>query len=152
MLAVGCGNDAQFARPAGAIDRPGLASDPRFSTNPARVAHRRELITALERELATAPTSHWQDALSAAGVPAGRVGDIGDGIRLAETIGLDPLLDLGPGRVPQVRNPVRLDSPTAAPCPPPELGEHTELVRTWLADPAAPPLPHPSIDTKAGSP
>ncbi len=151
VFAVACGNDRQFAKLAGVVGRPGLAADPRFATNSARVAHRRELITALERELTAAPAAHWQRVLLAAGVPAGQVGDIGDGIRLAEAVGLDPLLDLGPDRVPQIRNPVRLDSPSAAACPPPGLGEHSEALRTWLADPAAPPLPRPSADTKAGS-
>jgi formyl-CoA transferase len=150
VFAVACGNDRQFARLADVVGRPGLAADPRFATNSARVANRRELITALERELAAAPASHWQRVLFAAGVPAGRVGDIGDGIQLAEEAGLDPLLDLGPDHVPQIRNPVRLDSPSAVACPPPGLGEHNELVRAWLADAAAPPLPHPSADTKAG--
>ena len=52
MLAVACGNDEQFARICAVLDRPDLAEDPRFATNPARVSHRSDLVEALEKELA----------------------------------------------------------------------------------------------------
>jgi formyl-CoA transferase len=76
-------------------------------------------------------------------VPAGLVADVGGAIARAAGLELDPLLDLGPDEVRQVRHPVRYSAtPAAAPAPPPSVGEHTELITAWLDDPAAGPLPH----------
>ncbi|SMQ14426.1 Crotonobetainyl-CoA:carnitine CoA-transferase CaiB [Streptomyces sp. Ag82_O1-12] len=70
-LALAVGNDGQFAALAGALGLPDLADDPRFRTNPERVAHRAELRRALAARLRTAGADHWTGVLSAAGVPAG---------------------------------------------------------------------------------
>jgi len=51
-LAIACGNDTQFARLAAALERPELAGDERFATNPSRVANRPALVEALEAALA----------------------------------------------------------------------------------------------------
>ena len=58
----------------------------------------------------------------AAGVPAGRVGDIPSAFALAESLGLDPLVDVGEGHPPQVRHPVRYSAFTpVTPTAPPAL-------------------------------
>jgi formyl-CoA transferase len=145
-IAIACGNDRQFARLAEVVGRPDLAGDPRFTTNGDRVRHRAELEALLEAALAGAPAAEWEGRLTAAGVPAGLVADVGGAIRRAEDLELDPLLDLGPDEVRQVRHPVRYSAtPSAAPGRPPSVGEHTELITAWLADPAAPPLAHPGL-------
>ena len=75
--------------------RPELADDPRFATNPARVAHRDELRPQLERRLATRPGRRVGRArCTAAGVPAGVVNDIGGAFALAERLGLDPTVEI----------------------------------------------------------
>ena len=134
VIAVACGNDAQFRRLADAIGRPELAADPRFATNPARVGHRDQLVIELERSLSTASAASWEQRLSAVGVPAGRVGDIGSAIARATELGLEPIVAVGQGRVPQVRHPVRFSrSVLASPMAPPGLGEHSDEVLQWLA-------------------
>ena len=143
-IAIACGNDRQFARLAEVVGRPELAADPRFATNGDRVAHRAELETLLEQGLASAPAAVWEQRLAAVGVPAGLVSDVGGAIARATDLELEPLLDLGPDEVRQVRHPVRYSAtPSAAPSPPPAVGEHTALVTAWLDDPSAAPLPHP---------
>jgi crotonobetainyl-CoA:carnitine CoA-transferase CaiB-like acyl-CoA transferase len=139
LLAVACGNDAQFGRLAAVLGAPGLADDPRFATNPHRVANRAALVAELERRLASDTAAAWEQRLGAAGVAAGPVGDIGSALERATGYGLEPLLEVGTRR--QVRHPVRFaNSATAVPTPPPALGEHTDLVRTWLAGDADQPL------------
>jgi formyl-CoA transferase len=141
-IAIACGNDAQFARLAIAVGHPELAGDERFSTNPARVANRDLLVTALEDGLGTGPVQRWIDLLTAAGVPAGAVGTVNDGLALAERLGLAPLSQPGPGYLPQVRHPATYTTAagerlaTAATLPPPQLGSHSEQLRAWLAGPA----------------
>lgn len=145
LLAVACGNDRQFARLAETAGKPGLAADERFADNPSRVANREALVKELEDALAAATAADWEGRLTAAGVPAGTVNDIGAAVDRAAELGLEPLLDLGEGAVPQVRHPVRyLRSATAEPSAPPRLGEHNDQVRDWLSRWAPRPLPHPS--------
>jgi len=134
LVAVACGNDGQFARFADAIGAPDLASDPRFASNGSRVGHRPALVSALEAALATEDVDHWVAALTAAGVPAGRVGDLGSAFALAEDLGLEPVVDVGPGHPHQVRHPVTYSrTPVTAYAAPPALGQHDAEVRRWLA-------------------
>ncbi len=134
LVAVACGNDAQFARLAEVLGMPALPADPSFAANAARVANREALVAALESALAADSAESWVGRLTAVGVPAGRVGTIPDAVALAGVLGLDPLVEVGGGRTPQVRHPVRWTAyRTSDPGPPPELGEHDAAIRAWLA-------------------
>ncbi|WP_152186191.1 CaiB/BaiF CoA transferase family protein [Segeticoccus rhizosphaerae] len=143
LLALACGNDIQFARLVAELGDPQLATDPRFSTNAARVEHRGELVPVLEGLLETDEALSWEKRLTDAKVPAGRVGDLSDGFALAQRLGLEPVVHLSDGADlrPQVRHPVRYHPPltTQMTCPP-DLGANTEEVRAWLTDFKAPPL------------
>ncbi|MBG6058910.1 crotonobetainyl-CoA:carnitine CoA-transferase CaiB-like acyl-CoA transferase [Cryobacterium sp. MP_M3] len=139
-LAVACGNDGQFARLAGVLGDQWLASDERFATNQARVHHRVELVDILETRLREAPARSWQERLTAAGVPAGRVSTIAEGIDLADSLGLEPTIEVQDasgvtvGR--QIRHPVSWTPPLAPrTAAPPALGEHSTAIRAWLAAP-----------------
>lgn len=129
-IAIACGNDGQFARLAAQIGRPELATDPRFATNPARVAHRAELVAELEAGLAGDTASGWVRRLTAAGVPTGEVGDIGSAIELAERLGLSPTVHLGPDHPRQVRHPISFSrSGIRTPSPPPDLAQPPSSAR-----------------------
>jgi crotonobetainyl-CoA:carnitine CoA-transferase CaiB-like acyl-CoA transferase len=122
-IAVAVGNDAQFARLAGVVDPTGgLAADPRFGSNPLRVRHAAELTSALEDRLRLAGATVWLAQLSGAGVPCGLVNTIPEGFALAESLGLEPVVDL-PGGVRGVACPIRLSrTPPTYRLPPPPLG------------------------------
>ncbi|KJL29394.1 CaiB/BaiF CoA transferase family protein [Microbacterium oxydans] len=135
-IAVACGNDAQFARMTEELGRPGLAVDPRFRSNPDRVAHREALVSELEDVLADDTAAAWAERLNRIGVAAGVVNTIGDGIALAERLGLDPVWDaVGSDgrRSRQIRSPLEWTPalPVTATAPP-RLGEHDAQVRAWL--------------------
>ncbi|WP_334152871.1 CaiB/BaiF CoA transferase family protein [Microbacterium sp.] len=135
-IAVACGNDAQFARMTGELGRPELAADPRFLSNSDRVAHRDALVSELEDALADGTAAAWSERLNRIGVAAGVVNTIGDGIALAERLGLDPVWDaVGSDgrRSRQIRSPLEWtpELPVTATAPP-RLGEHDAQVRAWL--------------------
>ncbi len=136
LLAVACGNDRQFARLCAVLGVPELADDARFATNSARVAHRAELVPALEARLASGPAASWQGLLTEADVPAGQVEDIAGAVALATRLGLDPTVELPDGTT-QVAHPVRYSAfvPAAAAAPP-ELDQHGSEIRGWLTPPA----------------
>lgn len=134
-VAVACGNDAQFRRLVAVLGGGALADDPRFATNAARVNHRPALREELERLLVADKVDVWVMRIQAVGVPAGRVGSIADGFRLADELGLRPLVDVGEGHPPQVRHPVTYsDTPVTDYAAPPLLGEHTDEIRRWLEE------------------
>ncbi|MFB4317681.1 CaiB/BaiF CoA transferase family protein [Actinomadura sp. 21ATH] len=93
-LVLAVGNDRQFGALAEIIGRPELAADPRFATNAARIAHRDELRLLLVAALSAETAAVWVDRLTAARVPAGRVNDIAGAFALAESLGLDPVVDV----------------------------------------------------------
>jgi crotonobetainyl-CoA:carnitine CoA-transferase CaiB-like acyl-CoA transferase len=125
-LVVAVGTDRQFAALCDVLGAPELAGDPRFATNSDRVAHRGPLRAALEDRLRRRPADAWAEELTRAGVPAGRVNDIAGAFRLAESLGLDPIVALprpdgAPVRLP--RNPIGLSrTPPTYRTAPPELG------------------------------
>ncbi|MFD4421047.1 CaiB/BaiF CoA transferase family protein [Agromyces sp. NPDC058484] len=134
-LVIAVGNDKQFGALAGVIGMPELADDVRFATNAARVAHRDLLDAELEAGLATAPAADWVARFTAGGVPAGIVNDVGEAIAFAETLGLDPVVEIERADAAtatstasahrSIANPIGLAA--SAPeyrTPPPALGEH----------------------------
>lgn len=135
QIAVCCGNDRQFRALVAELGLPALADDERFAANSGRVEYRSDLVAELEWALAGDTVGSWVDRLNAAGVPAGAVGTIGDALALAERLGLDPTVDVGPGHPRQVRSPITLGStPVTTSAPPPRLGEHNDAVRRWLEE------------------
>jgi crotonobetainyl-CoA:carnitine CoA-transferase CaiB-like acyl-CoA transferase len=115
VLAVG--NDAQFARLVGVLGLAGLATDPTFATNAARVEHRDELKARIEAVLATVSADEWQERITAAGVPCGPIIDIAQGFALAQRLGLNPVVEIGDprreSRLRQVANPIRYSATPA---------------------------------------
>jgi len=141
LLAVACGNDGQFVRLAEVIGSPELSTDSRCATNSARVAHRGYLVAALESALAADDADSWATRLTAAQVPAGKVGTLADGFALAERLGLAPTIEVGPSHTRQVRQAITYTPDlVTGPTPPPALGADTDAVRAWLANPSGNPL------------
>ncbi len=70
---IAVGNDAQFVRFCEVLGLPGLATDPQFATNPARVANRDALIAALAPPIRAWSIDDLIAACEAASVPAGPV-------------------------------------------------------------------------------
>lgn len=133
-IALAGGNDAIFGRLCDVIGRPDLASDARFVTNAARVAHRDELADELESAFAAGTANEWADRLNAAGVPTGPVNDVGEAYAFAERLGLDPVTELDGVRT--ARSPLRMAGTPARPeRRPPRLGEHDAELRAWLSSP-----------------
>jgi crotonobetainyl-CoA:carnitine CoA-transferase CaiB-like acyl-CoA transferase len=115
-LVLAVGNDRQFAGLCEELGAPGLATDPRFATNPERVANREALGAELERLLAARPATEWAAALLARRVPAGQVNDLGAAFEFAERIGLDPTVAIpreDGSSVNLTRNPIRLSATPA---------------------------------------
>lgn len=126
------GNDGQFRKFAEAAGYPEWASDPRFASNKARVAHRKELVPMIRQVTVFRTTAEWVALLEQAGVPCGPINDLAQvfsdphvqarGLRVEMP---HPLA----GSLPLVASPIRLsETPVSYRKPPPLLGEHSEAV------------------------
>ena len=138
---VAAGNQNLYERLCRATGRPELAGDPRFESNPARVANREACIGAIAAAIAEQETEPFMDALRAEGVPFSRVNEYAN---LVEDGQLDALgvIESGRGgaypdfRIPGL--PFHLsEHHRSAPADAPRIGEHTREVLADLGyDPA----------------
>ncbi len=133
-LVVIAGNDAQFRTLCRVLGVPELADDARFRRNADRVAHRDELRPLLVAALSRRGNAEWFGELRAAGVPCSPINSVAEGVALAQGLGLEPVVTTG--GVPGIRNPIGLsDTPPRYELPPPQLDEHGDQLRAWLAAP-----------------
>ncbi len=134
-LNLAVGNDEIFGRLCEALGRPGLASDPRFGTNPARVEHRAELEPLLEILFAERNTAEWAALLNEHAVPCGPVYRISDIARDPHVVARKSILEVRHPKAGSVRMfgpPVRSLHERGALTPPPLLGEDTDEVLASL--------------------
>ena len=144
-MIITAGNNRQFQSLCEVLAIPGVAEDAWFATNADRTLNREQLRPILLEQLAKWSADDLFVALNKAGVPCGPINDIGQGVELAEALGLAPRVEVGEGdrAVTLVRNPITFsDSDVRYELPPPELGEHTEEIKAWLRSPF-PPEPGP---------
>jgi crotonobetainyl-CoA:carnitine CoA-transferase CaiB-like acyl-CoA transferase len=128
-LMIAAANDRLFARLCAEIGRPELAEDPRFRTNPARIANRAELIPLIRAELAKRPSAHWLEAL--AEIPVAPVQDMAEVAAHEQTraTGILQALD----GIETVAEPLLVDGERVAHrAPPPLLGQHSAEVLSEL--------------------
>jgi formyl-CoA transferase len=123
-IIIAVGNDRQFARLAEICGYAEWASDPRFATNEARVAHREEIVGLVGTAIRAKRAIEWLDQLEAAGIPAGPINSITQAMADVQAKHRQMIRNLA--GVPLVGSPVRIDGERAdGELPPPGLGEHT---------------------------
>jgi crotonobetainyl-CoA:carnitine CoA-transferase CaiB-like acyl-CoA transferase len=140
-LILAIANDRQFASFARAADLGELASDPRFTTNAERVAHRAALVALIEPVMRRSSMEHWIAALEAANVPCGAINRIDQVFSDPQAVarGLTVAMEHASGTMNLVASPLRLSAtPPEYRFAPPLLGQHTdEILQGLLAIPKA---------------
>jgi formyl-CoA transferase/CoA:oxalate CoA-transferase len=131
-LMIGGGNDRLFAAICRVLGCEELVDDPRFATNPDRVANRDALVEELSPRLAGRDTEDWRSLLAAAGVPVAPVADVADVLASPQTQALGLLQDIPHPRIAGLRLPalpLSFDRERALHAlPPPDVGAHTAEV------------------------
>jgi crotonobetainyl-CoA:carnitine CoA-transferase CaiB-like acyl-CoA transferase len=134
-MIITAGNDRQFRALCEVLGIPEVPDDPQFASNADRTRNRGPLRAVLVAELEKWNADDLFVALNKAGVPCGPINTIGEGVELAESLGLAPRVELGTGdrAVSLVRNPIGFgDAELTYDLPPPELGEHSDEIKAWL--------------------
>jgi formyl-CoA transferase len=131
-IIVAVGNDGQYRKFVETGDRPELAGDERFATNPMRVRHRDTLVPLLAEMVKTKTKQQWIAALEAAGVPCGPINNIDEVFADPQVVARGVQIDLPhptAGNVKLVGSPMKMSvTPPRHDMPPPLLGQHTDEV------------------------
>ncbi|HEV8025329.1 MAG TPA: CoA transferase, partial [Candidatus Nanopelagicales bacterium] len=151
LLIIAVGNDAQFARLCETLGHREWATDPRFVTNARRVANREVLRELLSAEFATRTSDEWQGLLRAARIPNGPINSISQALELANTLGLQPQVDLDGTTI--ITNPVHYSqTPAEYRKRPPRLNQDADFLHSLLqGDSLAPVLHHGEEEKNPGN-
>jgi itaconate CoA-transferase len=131
QLLIGVQNDRGWtALVRDVLQQPDLAVDPRYATNPARVAHRAEVDELVAGLTRTLPAADLQRRLDAAGIPNAALNEVDAVARHPQLEARDRWREVETpgGPVRAVLPPFTLDGPEARMDPVPALGEHTDAV------------------------
>ena len=139
---IAAASDALFVKAATALGAPELPRDPRFADNPARVAHRGELLEALSRITRELSSADVLARLQGAGVPSAPILTLDRVAAEPQTEASGMLISAKHPRLPDYRTvglPIRWDGERPGVTRvPPLLGEHTaEVLGTLGYDEAA---------------
>ena len=131
-LMIGIANDNLWQRFCRAVGREDLIADPRFRTNPDRVAHFAETVATVQAIVGTRPRDEWTGLLTGLGVPCAPINSLREMLDDPHTAARGIVLDydhptLGPMKSiahPVVFNGAERSVTTA----PPLHGEHTRQI------------------------
>jgi crotonobetainyl-CoA:carnitine CoA-transferase CaiB-like acyl-CoA transferase len=135
-IAVAPSNDTFVERFLRVLGLEGLLQEPDFASNAKRMANRDTLNARINAVTRTRPVDHWIEAINKAGCPAGRVMGLDEVFTDPQVLAQEMVIQSErPGRAPiqMTGFPVKLSqTPAALRQPPPELGEHTQEILTFV--------------------
>jgi len=113
------------------LGRGGLAADPRFASNPDRVAHHDELTAIIESSFAGRTADEVSEALEAAGIANARLRAPGDLAEHPQLLARDRWRAVGTpgGAIDALLPPVEMSGVEPVMGPVPALGAHTATIR-----------------------
>jgi crotonobetainyl-CoA:carnitine CoA-transferase CaiB-like acyl-CoA transferase len=125
-LMISAANNGLFARLAERIGLPELAADPRFGTNPDRIANRDALLPLVRERIAAQPSAYWLEQLE--GIPVAPVQDVAEVARHEQTRAVGILQELA--GIETLGLPLQVDGERVGhERPPPTLGrDSTEVL------------------------
>jgi crotonobetainyl-CoA:carnitine CoA-transferase CaiB-like acyl-CoA transferase len=142
-LNIAANQQRQFETLCALVDRPELATDPRFADRESRKRHRAELNEELNTALRGRTAGEWERILGRAGVPAARIATVPQALELEQLRHRGFVTDLpfpgGAGRTLRVAGSGVLHDgePLRPVTPPPLLGQENDerdaLVARWNA-------------------
>jgi crotonobetainyl-CoA:carnitine CoA-transferase CaiB-like acyl-CoA transferase len=135
-IMIGVANDNLWRKFCGVTGLSALADDPKFRTNADRVSHRNEVLRHVKAALAANSVKHWNDALTAVGVPCSPINTLAQLLDQPHTAASGMIVEYDhahAGRLKAVGHPVLINGePRQAGLPPPVAGQHTDDVLSEL--------------------
>jgi crotonobetainyl-CoA:carnitine CoA-transferase CaiB-like acyl-CoA transferase len=106
---IAAGTDNLFRRLAEALGHASWADEPRFASNPERVANRAALNEMIAAVVRTRPCAHWVEALDRVGVPCARLQTLDEVVSHPQTEALGMLIDTPDGKMRLMGLPISFD-------------------------------------------
>ena len=135
-FAFAAGNDLQWTKFCKAVNREDWKSDARFSTNPARLENRTELVGLLNELFGTHTIKHWVELCETIGLPASPINTMDAALADPQVIARELVMEVPhhtEGTVPLLRSPLNIPTaPSEVRYPPPTLGQHTDEILAEL--------------------
>lgn len=129
---VAVGNDTLWQKFCGLIERPDLAADPRFTTNPLRTENVKVLGEELNKTFQTKTMDEWLHILKEGGVPVGPINDVERVVKDPAVIAREMIVTTHhpiAGDVEMAGVPIKLsETPGSVDAPAPTLGQHTREI------------------------
>ena len=132
LLYIAAPNQSLFLTLCRVLGIPELAADPRFASNPDRLAHRDELHAAIEARLLTQDCAVWEERLLAHGVPCSRLQTIDEVVADPQVAALGLVRNFNHPEIADYRlvdHPVSYNGTRSFRADPaPDLGQHTDAI------------------------
>ena len=128
MIALGIGNERQFARIAEVLGHPEWTKDERFASNRARVENRALVDRMIDEALSHDDADAWLTKLKAAGIPCGKINSVVEAFDDPQTAAremIETIEHSTVGALKMLGIPFKFsDTACSVRCPPPTLGQH----------------------------
>ncbi len=132
MIALGVGNERQFARLADVLGRAEWAKDARFASNRARVENRTVIDGLISEALSHDKADAWLAKLKAVGIPCGKINSVAEALEDAQTAArkmIETIEHPTVGALKMLGIPFKFsDTACSVRRPPPTLGQHSEEI------------------------
>ena len=132
LFYVAAPNQPLFLKLCKVLDAPEIAADPRFGSNPDRLAHREELHDAIEARLMTRDRAEWEQLMLAAGIPCSKLQTIDEVMHDPQVEALGMVRNFNHPEIPDYRlvdHPISYNGVRSFRADPaPDLGEHTDSI------------------------
>jgi CoA:oxalate CoA-transferase len=96
-IIIAAGNDSLFVKMCEALGLDGFAASPDYKSNALRQKHHKQLEHAIESVLKGAPTAHWIEVVSKAGVPCGPINNVAQAIAHPQVAARNMLVEVPDG-------------------------------------------------------
>ena len=126
-------DEKQFPILVATLGRPGLSSDPRFTTTELRRANVRALMAELDDLFAQFDLAYLRKTLDAAGITFGFVGTVDEALHDRQMRDAGAIVPMADGKGETISSPFQIEGTTkVAPKPAPAIGQHTdEILREY---------------------
>ena len=132
---IAIGSETHWKKFCEAIGRMDLAEHPNFASNSKRVQHREELEVILIPLLKTRTRSEWEQLLTTADVPVGRINSVAEALQQPTLIERKMILNLRHSTIGSLRmvgNPIKMTFSQHRSSAPPLLGQDTNKILKQL--------------------
>src|SRR5262247_4245 len=132
MIALGIGNERQFARIAEVLGHPEWTKDERFASNRARVENRALVDRMIDEALSHDDADAWLAKLKAVGIPCGKINSVAEALDDPQTAARDMIETIEHSTVGALKMlgiPFKFsDTACSVRRPPPTLGQHSDEI------------------------